>query len=83
MQEDEISHRTVTLTFPRPDGQKRASHLTRDSEMWLRMLEIILESDFKDYTLTVTHDSYDQQTTVVVVFSNIEDAVFFKLQHGR
>ena len=47
------------------------------------MIEMVLSSDYKDYTITMTQDSYSQTTEVVVLFASVDDATFFRLQHGR
>lgn len=46
------------------------------------MLEMTLEADFRDYTIKVMQDLHQQTTTVTVVFSTLEDAVFFKLMQN-
>lgn len=50
-----------------------------DRELWLTMLEQALSTEYHGYSIEITNDQYDQTTTVVIIFSNVEDATFFRL----
>jgi hypothetical protein len=83
---DELRLRTVRLEYPRPDdmtgGVFRPTR-KRDSETWLSILEQTLSTDFKDYTIEVSQVADGVVTVAIVVFSNVEDATLFRLQHSR
>ena len=79
---DDLRLRTVSLVF-RPEQSKTSFYPSRDREAWISMIEMVLSSDYKDYTITMTQDSYSQTTEVVVLFASVDDATFFRLQHGR
>jgi hypothetical protein len=51
------------------------------SETWITLLEQWLSCNFKDYTVTVTQDSYQRKTDIKIHFANVEDATFFKLKY--
>lgn len=71
---DEDQLKTVKITY---SGSNQ-----KNNETWLCLLEQFLLCGFKDYTITVTQDSYERSTHVVINFASVEDATLFKLQRS-
>lgn len=76
---DDVEERTVILHFPRRDSSS-ANSRPKDREIWLSMLEMLLESEFSDYKITITEEKHSN-ITVEIEFSTVDDAVLFRLQH--
>jgi hypothetical protein len=76
---DSIEERTVILQFPKRE-LPMSSARQKDREMWLSMLLMLLESEFTNYRITVTEEKH-ANVTVEIVFSTIDDAMLFRLQH--
>lgn len=69
---------TVKLSFP-PEGESSTTRYT-DVETWLTMLEQLLVCNYDNYTICTSTDAFHQRSNVEIVFANIEDAVWFRLQ---
>jgi hypothetical protein len=82
--EDDSEIRTVLLRFPRTTDDRNTPLAMRrqDSKTWLTMIEQMLSSDFADYTVTVTQNHHTSTTEVVIVFTSVEDAVWFKMRRS-
>lgn len=76
---NDVENRTVILHFPRL-GSSYSNPRLKDREMWLSMLEMLLESEFVDYKVTITEEKHASMT-VEIEFSTVDDAMMFKLQH--
>lgn len=75
----DLDLRTVILEFPR-EHDHGVRHT--DSETWITMLEQSLACNYKGYSVSIMQDAYERKTTVCVVFDNVEDATWFRLQRG-
>jgi hypothetical protein len=76
MDDSDLKLRTVHLSYPR-DKFKTISR--SNTNAWLAMLELLLSNHYENYKITITQDTYNCCTDVEIVFSSLDDAMWFKL----
>lgn len=70
-----------TVLIDLPNELHTNPHLRRnDVETQINMLEQELLCNFKNYTITISQDSYLQSTHILINFASIADATLFRLQ---
>lgn len=77
--------KTIKVSFPSEEFRHNNLHTTRpsDSITWLTLIEQTLSDNFKNYTVTIFHDIYDQLYDVYVEFESEDDAMLFKLKYTK
>lgn len=76
--------KTIKLSYPSEDLRNNLQTIrSTDTITWLTLIEQTLSDNFKNYTVTVYHDIYDQIYDVYVEFASEEDAMLFKLRYTK
>ena len=76
MQTNDLREVSIKIPWEKP-------HKNSESETWITLIEQFLACNYKEYSLVITHNKYQQITDVTIKFANVEDATFFKMTKYR